>query len=652
MLPELCIGDKVLYKHEHEGVIIDIQRPLGYNEFTIKLLNGFTRICARFQISKIDNFFHETGPSDEDWQAIQAALESSPEQSLPKPTKSAARRAKSVTGNQRTTVKIPRSLSAERPACTRTDSRPTSVIPQPVSAAFPAPRPISVPQPVCSTPRPTSATVPTVSLAGGLISGVPASVTDTSNAAPFVNICAADVNRFITDHENPQTASKTAGHLKLLKNYLVTKSENREIHEIPPRELNEYLACFFLAVRTQKGQEYEPSSLRDMMSSFIRHLNRMEYGVSLLESVEFSGMREALKSKQKNLKSQGKGNRSRAAEPLTEAEINQLYQQGELGLATPQSLMNTLWFNNCVYFGLRGGQAEHRAMCWGDVCLKSDSNGNEFLELVERATKTRTGENIRDVRKKQPRAWANTDDPSRCPVEAYKLYAAKRPPQYCNENDPFYIATVTNNPRPTHSERWFISQPVGKNKLCALMSTMCDRAGLSGDRRLTNHSTRKYLIQRLDDANIPPTHIMQITGHRNVNSITNYSTISDAHQKQISHIISGSRKTDTAITASTSAFNNNRPQPENQVLQVANTKHPDVGSQPGPSHSIIPVESTQTLQLAHSKQTSSQKIFNNCHIGTIVINNYGVTTGSPPRKRQRPCVIYSDSDNSQNQDEE
>ncbi|KAH3896820.1 hypothetical protein DPMN_021002 [Dreissena polymorpha] len=39
--------------------------------------------------------------------------------------------------------------------------------------------------------------------------------------------------------------------------------------------------------------------------------------------------------------------------------------------------------------------------------------------------------------------------------------------------------------------------------------------------RITNHSVRKFLVQKLRNANIPPTETMAITGHKNVQSITN-----------------------------------------------------------------------------------------------------------------------------------
>ena len=90
------------------------------------------------------------------------------------------------------------------------------------------------------------------------------------------------------------------------------------------------------------------------------------------------------------MKKEGGGNRPNAAPSLTDDEIMSLYQKYQLGQHSPQALINTLWLNNTIHFGLRGVD-EHRKLTWGDVILETDDNGIEFLEFNERDTKTRTG---------------------------------------------------------------------------------------------------------------------------------------------------------------------------------------------------------------------------------------------------------------------
>ena len=69
----------------------------------------------------------------------------------------------------------------------------------------------------------------------------------------------------------------------------------------------------------------------------------------------------------------------------------------DVGSHCPTSLLNTLWFNNTLHYGMRGGSAEHRNLCYGDVKL-----GCELVEYNERQTKTRTGADVNNIRHSAP----------------------------------------------------------------------------------------------------------------------------------------------------------------------------------------------------------------------------------------------------------
>ena len=86
---------------------------------------------------------------------------------------------------------------------------------------------------------------------------------------------------------------------------------------------------------------------------------------------------------------------------------------------------------------------------------------------------------------------------------------------------------------------WFKTIAMRLNKLNSLIKTMADKAGLDNS-HLTNHSARKRMIQTLNDKDIPLNHIMQLSGHKNVQSINNYSHVSQEQQKSMSRILSGS----------------------------------------------------------------------------------------------------------------
>ena len=180
--------------------------------------------------------------------------------------------------------------------------------------------------------------------------------------------------------------------------------------------------------------------------------------------------------------------------------------------------------------------------------LLRDADGTEYLEYCERQTKTRSGEEPRNIRPFKPKALARPDGPlEKDPVFVYKFYSEKRPSSMQAVEAPYYLGI--NHSRDS-SKCWFKASPMGVNKLTSLMQTMAGKAGF--ERRLTNHSARKRMMQKLNDNNVPLTHIMQLSGHRNLQSVNSYSTLSKEQQKNMSLILSdNSPPPNTAYTAET-----------------------------------------------------------------------------------------------------
>ena len=104
-----------------------------------------------------------------------------------------------------------------------------------------------------------------------------------------------------------------------------------------------------------------------------------------------------MKSKQKQLKRLSKGNRPQEAAPLTDDEITALFTCNVMGIHSPEALVNILWFNSCLHFGLRRG-LEYSA---------------------DRQTKTRPGDNPANRRAVKPRMFEKKAvGPERDPVSS------------------------------------------------------------------------------------------------------------------------------------------------------------------------------------------------------------------------------------------
>ena len=429
----------------------------------------------------------------------------------------------------------------------------------------------------------------------------------------FVSMSNNEVQDFIDNQENVNTLKKTKNDIMKFRRFLETKDETREIHHIDVDQLDEYVANFILSVRKQNGEEYEPTSIRGIVSSLDRKLRRHGYAHSIIaeKTTAFSLTRNALKAKQKSLKRLGKGNKPHKAAPLTDNEINIMYEKNVLGDATPSSLLNTMWLNNMIHFGLRGTKEQYNLQ-WGDIALNKDSDGQEYLELNERQTKTRSGENMCDVRQVAPKMYENKQSKSRDPVALYKLYAEKRPVAMKAPETPFYIAPRTI-PLKHKDDQWYLNQRVGEKKFGGLLKVMAQKAELDSNKNITNHSARKHLVQKLRDSNVAPTDIMHISGHKNIQSILNYSNISEQKQKECSALLSTHVPSAAAESASIThtATTNELTFTESTVAAEASSHH---------SPATDPGLGSLSTSTTNTTITAGENCYPT-HIGSVTVEN-------------------------------
>jgi len=124
----------------------------------------------------------------------------------------------------------------------------------------------------------------------------------------FKNIELSDVRQYITKEENKNTAKKTLNDTKKFQRFLLKKGETREMHQLDVDVLDEHIATFILSLQRQDGTEYEPISIRAIISSLERKLKRHKYPFSIMneKGPQFSLTRETYNAKKKRLKKEVK----------------------------------------------------------------------------------------------------------------------------------------------------------------------------------------------------------------------------------------------------------------------------------------------------------------------------------------------------------
>jgi len=311
-----------------------------------------------------------------------------------------------------------------------------------------------------------------------------------------------DIDSFLVQSENLNTKKKTNNDTKLFRSYLQNCGENREIENLSAEELNERCCTFVLSARKKDGNEYEPSTLKGFLCSIDRYLKQHNSKFSLLNGSEFEKCRRVLQSKQKQLKSSGYGNKPNASDELTDTDIDKLFQHGLLGVHVPLPLINLLHFTLSFVLGMRGGK-EQRDLVLSDIEIGCDSSGKEYLCLrTERQIKTRQGNNPNDIKRIKTKAWAH-ENKNRCPVNAFRIYRTKRPDSMNKDDSPFFLVVnhVSNTREYYHA--WFKEMPMSINNIYCLTKKMVQSCpDIEGGRKLTNHSARKHLIQKLQDKGV------------------------------------------------------------------------------------------------------------------------------------------------------
>ena len=108
---------------------------------------------------------------------------------------------------------------------------------------------------------------------------------DDDSKSRFIDVSKDDVDELIAQQENENTKKKTMYDLNIVLKFLRdVRKEERELEKISPEELNVHLSEFIIAARTKKGEQYEPSSLRGILSSVDCYLQgaNMGEGYSLI----------------------------------------------------------------------------------------------------------------------------------------------------------------------------------------------------------------------------------------------------------------------------------------------------------------------------------------------------------------------------------
>lgn len=311
------------------------------------------------------------------------------------------------------------------------------------------------------------------------------------------------------------TQHQTISHIRKFKTFLESKKLSTNIEAMPVRFLADYLRYFYFSLRCKDGSFYAPRSLVGIRASVHRYLTSSDVNrqVNILKDPEFSRANAVLKAMV------GKwiheGNKAKSYPAIEPSDMTKI--RGYFTRTTPNILQQEIWFNCVLYFGLRGREVLS-FLKKNDIDFDVDSDGHEFVRIknefltktVKKSLSQKEFENISVAR-----MYANSDCPSECPVNCFRLYLSKIPD---TNSHLFAMPNINFN---SSSKSWYTnSRNVGKDALGKFMKIISHEAQLS--KIYTNHCVRVTVVSELHQQGFKNSEIAQITGHKNSESVERY----------------------------------------------------------------------------------------------------------------------------------
>ncbi|KAM7179867.1 zinc finger MYM-type protein 2 isoform 1-T5 [Macrochelys suwanniensis] len=235
-------------------------------------------------------------------------------------------------------------------------------------------------------------------------------------------------------------------------------------------ELNYGLACFVNEIRRPNGENYTPDSIYYLCLGIQEYL----YGSNRKDNIFINPsyqtfeqeLNKILKSWQPSILPDGS--------IFSRVEEDYLWRIKQLGSHTPFALLNTLFYFNTKYFGLKTVE-QHLRLSFGTVFRQWKKNPRTMdskaclryqvssLCGADSEDKITTGKRKHEDDEPVFEQIENTSNPARCPVKMFECYLSKSPQNLNQRMDVFYLqpeCSVSSD-----SPVWYTSTSLDRNTL-------------------------------------------------------------------------------------------------------------------------------------------------------------------------------------------
>ncbi|XP_067290962.1 zinc finger MYM-type protein 3 isoform X2 [Pseudorasbora parva] len=302
------------------------------------------------------------------------------------------------------------------------------------------------------------------------------------------NVSSADLDELEHSRNESSTVKQTIWAVNCFKAWLREKQLTIDFKTAEKSELNPVLREFYGSIRTSKGELYGISSYVGLRAGLNRFVNEppINRAWNLMQDTEFRSANNVFKGVVKQMRRSGKDITAHYP-PISPEDQHMLKHSPALDPGNPKGLLNKVWYDIQLHFGLRGKEG-NRHLQPDAFALNRDQNGFKYFTMtLNEDTKT-----PQERDKKKRKAMFEEPGNPLCPVASMEKYLSKIPADakalYLQPKRMYVIS----------DEIWYTAVPLGVNYLSQMLPKICKEAGTKTI--YTNHSLRITSIQRLNES--------------------------------------------------------------------------------------------------------------------------------------------------------
>ncbi|XP_076082259.1 uncharacterized protein KIAA1958-like [Mytilus galloprovincialis] len=178
----------------------------------------------------------------------------------------------------------------------------------------------------------------------------------------FAEMTDNEIDTLIEDAENKNTKKATKWAVNVYEDWRNSKIGSGliipNLKDLSVQDINSILGKFVVEVRKKNGEKYPAKTLYLLVTGLLRGMR--SHGVSNLNFLNesddrFLRFRQILDAQMKKLTSDGYGTciNVKQADPISVEQEEILWDKSVFGNHSSESLLHTVFFYNCKYFGLR-----------------------------------------------------------------------------------------------------------------------------------------------------------------------------------------------------------------------------------------------------------------------------------------------------------